>query len=227
MVVCALPPALREPQMWPTHHMAHAGIGRMIMHLQLNWYWPGMTADIRSLVQSCEISQTSKHKGTQASREQQHLFTRRPWQKVAVDLMGPLPMTPQANKWILVLTDHFTRGQDVLALPDATAPSVARVLHERVFCYPGLPEQMHTDQGMQFETQLLGELFQLWGVEKSHTTPYHPQANGIVERGNRQLGDSLRALLVSREQEEWDVALPQLLRALRAPLIRLPEKLRT
>ena len=43
--------------------------------------------------------------------------------------------------------------------------------------------------------------------------PYHPQANGVVERGNRVLGDALRALLLERSQEDWDLVLPQLLRA--------------
>ena len=71
--------------------------------------------------------------------------------------------------------DHFTRWQDALALPDATAPVVAKTLDEKVFCYFGLPEQIHSDQGAQFESQLMAELCQLWNIEKTHTTPYHPK----------------------------------------------------
>ena len=126
-----------------------------------------------------------------------------------------MPTTPRGNKWILVLTDHFTRWQDAIALPDATAPVVATALDDQVFCYFGLPEQIHTDQGAQFESQLMKELCQLWHVDKTHTTLYHPQANGMVERGNRGLGDALRALLLRRAQEEWDRLLPQIMRAFR------------
>ena len=90
-------------------------------------------------------------------------------------------------------------------------PSTA--LEERVFCYHGLPEQIHSDQGTQFEGELMAELCDLWGVQKSRTTPYHPQGNGVVERGNRGLGDSLHALLLARDQEEWDKLLPQIMRA--------------
>ena len=162
-----------------------------------------------------------------SSREPSAVIRRTPLaKKVAVELVGPVPETQRKNKWILVLTDHFTRWQDALALPDATAPVVATALDERVFCYFGLPEQIHTDQGAQFESSLLKELCQMWNVHKSHTTPYHPQANGIVERNNRGLGDSLRTLLLNRGQEEWDLLLPQLMRAFRGtptpPPVRQP-----
>ena len=62
-----------------------------------------------------------------------------------------MPETNKGSRWILVLVDHFTRWQDALAIPDATAAVVASVLDERVFCYMGLLEHIHTDQGAQFE----------------------------------------------------------------------------
>ena len=59
------------------------------------------------------------------------------------------------------------------------------------------------------------ELCALWRVEKTHTTLYHPQSNGLVERGNRSLGDSLRTLLLRRGQKEWDLLLSQIMMAFR------------
>jgi len=135
---------------------------------------------------------------------------------MAVDLVGPMPLCARENTWILVLTDHFTRWADALAIPDASAPTVARALDQNVFCILGLPEQIHTDQGAQFQSQLMGDLCRIWGVNQSRTTPYHPQGNGVVERNNRMLGDSLRSLLLGRGQEEWDVVLPQIIRAYRS-----------
>ncbi|XP_067945113.1 uncharacterized protein [Watersipora subatra] len=100
-----------------------------------------------------------------------------------------------------------------LALPDATATVVANTLDEWVFCYLGLLEQIHRNQEAQFESQLMAKLCQLWNVGKTHTTPYHPQTNGIGEWNNRGLGNSLRALLLAWGQDEWDLLLPQLMRA--------------
>ena len=79
-----------------------------------------------------------------------------------------------------------------------------------------MPERIHSDQGAQFESHLMKELCTIWGTEKSHTTPYHPEGNGVVERGNRDLGDSLRSLLLEADEQEWDLLLPQIMRSIRA-----------
>ena len=85
----------------------------------------------------------------------------------------------------------------------------------------GLPEQLHSDQGAQFKSQLMHELHTLWRVDKTKTAPCHLQANRVVERNNRGLGESLRALLPECGQDEWDTFLPHLMRAFRGtpPLI--------
>jgi len=175
-----------------------------------------MERDVRLRVKRCEICQASKHSRLPGEAGQRRLYAGRPWQIIAVNLVEPMPLTPRGNCWILVLTDHFTRWADALAIPDACAPTVARVLDQNVFCYFGLPEQLHLDQGAQFQSQLLGDLCRLWGVNKSRTTPYHPQGNGVVERNNRVLGDSLRSLVLGRGQEEWDVVPSQVMRAYRS-----------
>ena len=95
-------------------------------------------------------------------------------------------------------------------------PHDAIVLDSRVCCYFGLPEQIHSDQGAQFESELETELCRLWRVDKTRTTPYHPEGNGMVERNNRPLGDSIRSLVIELGHENWDLVIPQVLRAFRA-----------
>jgi len=154
-----------------------------------------MTRNVRLRVRQCEVCQASKHGRPTETTGRRRLYASRPWQIVAVDLVGSMPLSARGNTWILVLTDHFTRWADALAIPDATAPTVARALDQNVFCYLGLSEQIYTDQGAQFQSQLTGDLCRIWGVNQSRTTPYHPQGNGVIERNNRMLGDALRSLL--------------------------------
>ena len=77
----------------------------------------------------------------------------------------------------------------------------------------------HTHRpGAQFESRLMAELCALWGVRKNHTTPYHSQANGVVKRGNRDFGDILHSMLLGKDEEDWDLLLPQIMRTIRASL---------
>ena len=205
----------RQALIWQTHQMSHSGVGRTIARLQLTWYWVGLHNDVRRIVRSCEVRQKAKSGGLQVTGGRRRMYVGRPWQKVAVDLVRPMPETRAGNRWILVVMNHFTRWQDAVSIPDVTAPVVAATLDQRVFYYLGLPKQPHSDQEAQFESQLMEELCTLWRIDKTHTTPYHHQSNGVVEWSNRKLEDQLRTLLLRRGQEEWDLLLPQIMRAFR------------
>ena len=72
---------------------------------------------------------------------------------------------------ILVITDHFTRGGNGIAIRDGTTAARAEALERQVFCYFGIPERIHSDKGAAFESSLMRELCKVWGVAKSRTTP--------------------------------------------------------
>lgn len=214
--VSICPQDLREEIITEVHARAHLGIMKTIETIRMHWYWPGMTSKIRRYIDKCGICQQSKVTPVKRAGKNQKLHAGRPWQICAVDLVGPLQETERGNNWILVLTDHFTRWSDAIAVTDAKAETVAAALDERVFAIFGMPEEIHTDQGRQFESELFGTLCKMWGVEKTRTCPYSPTANGVVERGNRQLGAALRALLMKRQHQQWDLLLPHIMRTLRA-----------
>jgi transposase InsO family protein len=215
--VCC-PPSLRDSVVSETHQAAHLGEWKTTRRVQLNWHWPGLYAIVRQHVRSCQACQIGKKSGAKAPKSRHRLYAGRPWQRVAADLAGPLDKTERGNQWILVITDHFTRWTDAFALPNARAETVARVLEERIFSTFGVPEVLHTDQGAQFEGELMHELCNLWGVDKTRTAPYRPQGNGQCERVNRVMADSLRALLQAngRVAEDWDLLVPQIMKVIRA-----------
>ncbi|KAK0135029.1 Transposon Ty3-I Gag-Pol polyprotein [Merluccius polli] len=95
---------------------------------------------------------------------------------------------------VLVVTDHFTRMAQAFPCKDQSAKQVARVLWDKFFCVFRFPERIHSDQGANFESELITELLRVSGIRKSHTIPYHPMGNGSVERFNRTLGNMIRAL---------------------------------
>lgn len=110
---------------------------------------------------------------------------------------------------VLVITDHFTKLAHAFPCKDQSAKQVARLLWDRYFCVYGFPERIHSDQGANFESQLIHDLLEVAGVRKSRTTAYHLMGNGQVERFNRTLGGMIRAL-PPRAKQKW----PQMLQSL-------------
>jgi len=165
----------------------------------IHWSWAAdqvssapvvLARNVRLWVRKFEICQARKQDRSTETTTRRRLHSSRPWQVVAVELVGPMPTFERSNNLILVLTDHFVRWTDALDIPDASAPTLAKISDHNVFWYFGLPEQMHIDQGTQFQSQLMSDFCKTWRVNQSWTTPYHPQGNGAVERNNRRLDDS-------------------------------------
>ena len=106
---------------------------------------------------------------------------------------------------------------ECVALPDQTALTTAKAIIE-VFGRLGYPLEIFTDQGRNFESELFKSVCDLLHIHKARTTPYHPSSNGQVERFNRTLMDAVRCFV--REQDEWDLYLPQISAAMRSSINR-------
>jgi len=127
---------------------------------------------------------------------------------VATDIMGPFPTSSKGNKYILVASDYFTRWVEAYGIPNQEATTVAKALVDNMFCRFSIPRQLHSDQGAQFESGLIKELSKMLQINKTRTTPYHPQSDGLVERLNRTI-ISMLATTVNDQGGEWEEHLPR------------------
>ena len=137
-----------------------------------------------------------------------------PMERMALDILGPLPETEYGNKYILCIGDYFTKWVEAIPLPDQEAKTVAEALISTI-CRIGIPRQIHTDQGRNFQSPLFSELCEMLDIDKTRTTPYRPQSDGMIERFNRTLAAMLRNF-VSQEQKDWDIQLPYVMMAYRS-----------
>ena len=102
-------------------------------------------------------------------------------------------------QYILVITDHFSRYAQAVPTRDKSSRTVARVLWEQYFLHYGIPKRLHSDQGREFDNNLIKGLASLLGVSKSRTTPYHPQGDPQPDRFNRTLLNMLGTLPVDKK----------------------------
>ena len=137
----------------------------------------------------------------------------KPFQRNAMDIVGPLPKTRHGNRFILTVCDYATRYPEAISFPSTEAPRIARELVS-LFSRVGVPEEVLTDQGPNFMSTLLEKMYHILQIQHIRTSPYHPQTDGLVERFNGTLKAMLRKF-VSRSQRDWDDYLPYMLFAYR------------
>lgn len=189
-----------------TSHGAHPGADRNIKQLRLKYFWPNMARDIKEYVSQCSVCQQTKG-STQAPLEVLKYPTPTvPWERVSMDLMGPLNITLSGCKYVLVMIDALTRYCEIVAIRNKTAEEVAKHFKERILDRHGAPSVLITDNGTEFNNRLLNALCTFYQVNKVNVCTYHPSSNGLSERLNRKVLHCLRTH-VNFNSDVWDEVL--------------------
>jgi hypothetical protein len=184
----------------------HQGVSRTLERIKLYLEWKGMEQDIRDYIKKCVTCQQMKL-GKIAKEPLQVTDTQEfPWNKLALDIVGPLEITSEKNKYILSCQDNLSKYLVAVPLQSQTAEEIAEKLVKFIILIYGIPTIILTDQGMNFCSDVFRRLCILLKIEKVQTTAYHPESNGALERAHATLMNYLRCYVSSKQ--EWDQLLP-------------------
>ncbi|KAK7093130.1 hypothetical protein V1264_008778 [Littorina saxatilis] len=193
----------------------HLGRDRTLASVKRHVYWPGMAEDVARWCRQCDMCARRKPGPGRAKLPMRHVNVGMPLERIAIDIMGPLPMSHDGYEYIMVVEDYYTKYAEAYCLVDHTARSVGDKLLTEFICRFGVPLTIHTDQGREFESHLFQHLCTALGADKTRTTPYHPQSDGMVERQNRTIQQMLSAY-VNEQRDDWSDHLDLIMLAYRA-----------
>jgi transposase InsO family protein len=191
----------------------HLGYNKCYGRLKERFWWPGCKQDLHTWLQKCQYCGRAKDPTAKRRAPLTQLPVGEPMERIAADICGPFPLTGRNNLYILVIVDYFTKWAEAYPITDMTALTVALCLGQFI-ARMGCPRQFHSDKGPCFRAEVLQELCAIMQIDKTETTSYRPQSDGLVERFNRTLGDMLTACC--RHKIDWDLTLPYVMMAYRA-----------
>ncbi|KAK2899766.1 hypothetical protein Q8A73_012895 [Channa argus] len=160
-----VPSALRAEVLRWVHGSAgagHFGNSKTVRRLRQHFYWPGCRQDAELHVHCCDDCKAQKGPTQRSRGPLQQYLVGAPMERVGVDILGPFPTTEAGNRYILVAMDYFTKWAEAYAVPDQTATTAAQRLVEDMFSRFGVPEELHSDQGRNFESRLFAEVAMDW-----------------------------------------------------------------
>lgn len=192
----------------------HLGNKKTRERILQNFFWPGIFIDVARFCRTCSVCQKNVKKGRVYKAPLISIPPMdEPFTRIAMDIVGPLVRTQQGNKYILVVCDYGTKYPEAIPLKTIDAEIVANALID-IFSRTGIPREILSDQGSNFMSALMKQLCSLLKIKKLNTSPYHPQANGLVENFNGTLKMMLKCYSED-ELKNWDKNIPYVLFAYR------------
>ncbi len=192
----------------------HFGLEAILTKLKKRYYWPKMKNDIKSYIQTCDQCQ---RRGKTTNENELHLIKiKELFYQWGIDIVGSLTETSRRNKYIVVAINYFTKYPEARALTNANAKSVANFIYENIICRHRCSRKIISDRESHFNNQVIEKLLEWFKIRHNLSTPYYPKTNGLVERFNKILCESLAKL--NEEKKNWDEYISLILFAYRTKI---------
>ncbi|GJX96090.1 reverse transcriptase domain-containing protein [Tanacetum coccineum] len=169
--------------------------------IRTGYYMPTMHMDARNLIRECNDGQI--HCPIPRNPQQNLTPITSPWPfyKWGIDIAGPFPEGPGKVKFLIVAIDYFTKWIDVKAVVTITGNQVKKFVWDNIVCRFGLPGEIILDNEKQFRDNPFKDWCVKLCIRQCFASVKHPQANGLVERANRSLGEGIKARLDEKSKE--------------------------
>ena len=196
-------------------HSGHLGVRKTLQRLRAHFYWKHMKTDVARFVKECHPCQVAgkPNQPVPVSPLKPIPVMKNPFERILVDIVGPLPKTSAGHSYLLTILDSATRYPEAIPLRTIHAKVVVReLLH--FFTRFGLPLEVQTDQGTNFMSKIFKQSLTELGIAHVVSSAYHPQSQGALERYHQTLKSMMRKFCEETGQD-WDKGVPFLLFATR------------
>lgn len=213
-----LPTSLRQNVLHQLHNVptaGHLGVKKTLQKVRLRYFWYGLRRDVEHWISKCDTCASRKAPNKTPKAPMKLYSVGVPMERLAIDIAGPLPKTNKGNRYILVISDYFTKWTQAFAIKDQEATTVANILVNEFVCLFGVPRMLHSDKGSNFESRVFTEMCKILDIDKTRTTTRRPQSDGMVERNIKIIKEMLTAF-VNKSQRNWDKYLSLLMMAYRS-----------
>ena len=193
----------------------HLGRRKTYDKMRKRFYWCSMYKNVSYWCRTCSTCGSRKMPHRSAKAPMRLYNVGFPMERIGLDICGPYPVSKKGHRYLMVVSCYFTKWVDAIPLKTQEAKYVASKLVNRFISILGVPLQLHTDLGSNFESKVFQEVCKLLGINKTRTTVRRPQSDGMVERANRSIQNMI-ASYISDSQNDWDEHIPLLMMAYRS-----------
>ena len=193
----------------------HLGVKKTRERILHKFYWFDLKTDVKLHIQSCDTCAANKEPKSRSRAPLGSMPVGTTMDRLSTDVLGPLPLTPRGNRFILTVMDYFTKWVEIIPIPDQSASTCAEKIVNEVIARYGCPLDLHSDQGRNYESTIFKEMCALLGIRKTRTSARNPKGNGLIERFNHTIIHMIKSFLRG-EQSDWDLNLGCLAAAYRS-----------